>query len=211
MGITVVLLAGFLLGFVGSIPLAGPIALLVFSLVIDGRHRRAIGVGVGGAVAEGIYAFLAYWGLSAFLGAHPVLVPISRGITALVLAGIGIALLRRRPAAAPPLRRSWPGAGFAVGFAITALNPTLIATYSAAVATLFSAGLVSMARSEALPFAATVTAGVALWFAVVVLAGRRHSHRFRRETLNGAVRAMGAFAVLLGVAFAIWTVAGPWN
>jgi threonine/homoserine/homoserine lactone efflux protein len=207
MALTTLLLAGFALGFLGSVPVAGPIALLVFSLVIEGKSRRAVLVAAGAGLAEGTYAFLAFWGFSNLLSEHALLVPISRGLAAVILAGIGVALVRRRPASSPPLRRPWPGGGFLLGFAITALNPTLIGTWSAAVTSLFSTGLVTFSPAGSLPFALGAAAGIVGWFALVVVLGRMHAGRFRPETLDRVVRAMGYVAIVLAVGFAGWTVA----
>jgi threonine/homoserine/homoserine lactone efflux protein len=206
MGLWVLLVAGFALGFLGSIPVAGPIALLVFSLILDGRYRRAVFVAVGAAVAEGVYAFLAFWGASEFLAGHPGLVPFSRGFAAVILAAIGIALIRRRPAAAPPLKRSWPTGGLFLGFAITAVNPTLIGTWTAAVTMLFSTGLLEFTPASAIPFGLAAMGGIVAWFALLVVVGRRFLERFQRETLNRVVRVMGVLALLAALGFAVSTV-----
>ena len=116
MGFLILLLFGFAFGFLGSMPVAGPIALLVVTLVLDGAFRRAVFVSAGAAVAEGGYAFLAFWGFSSFLADYEFVIPASRGVAALILTGIGVALIRRKPATAPPLKRSWPGGGVLLGF-----------------------------------------------------------------------------------------------
>ncbi len=61
------ILAGLILGFVGSIPAAGPLALLIVraGLGHDGRsgrsgaRARALGLAIGGAAAESGWAMLA--------------------------------------------------------------------------------------------------------------------------------------------------------
>ena len=55
-----VALAGFARGFIGSMPVAGPVAVLVVSRSLEGRLRDGALIGLGSALAEGAYAFLAY-------------------------------------------------------------------------------------------------------------------------------------------------------
>jgi threonine/homoserine/homoserine lactone efflux protein len=43
---------GFAFGFVGSIPVAGPIAALVLSRGLEGRARSALSLAAGAALAE---------------------------------------------------------------------------------------------------------------------------------------------------------------
>ncbi len=59
MSVVIIGLIAALLGFLGSVPLAGPIALLVFTRATQQDYRAAFLVGLGGAVAEGIYAVIA--------------------------------------------------------------------------------------------------------------------------------------------------------
>ena len=69
------LLVGFAFGYLGSMPVAGPISVLVLHLGLAREGRRAFHLALGGALAEGIYALLAFWGLSAILAGHPLLLP----------------------------------------------------------------------------------------------------------------------------------------
>src|SRR5271170_2684173 len=93
MSLLVVSLVAFVFAFVGSLPLAGPIALLVVSNGASGRHKEALRIALGAAVAEGIYAFLAFWGFATFLARHALVLPISHGVTAVILCGLGARFL----------------------------------------------------------------------------------------------------------------------
>ena len=95
-------LIGFAFGFLGSVPVAGPIAVLVLRLGLGDEARRARYLALGGALAEGLYALLAFWGLSEVLGGHPGLLPASRLLGAMVCLLLGSVLLVHRPAPAPP-------------------------------------------------------------------------------------------------------------
>ena len=79
MSVVVVCLIAALFGFAGSMPLAGPVAVLVVSRGALKEYTAAFRIGLGAAVAEGVYAFLAFWGFATFLARYPAVLPISHG------------------------------------------------------------------------------------------------------------------------------------
>ncbi len=197
-------LIGFAFGFFGSVPIAGPIAALVLQRGLTGRHRDGAAIGLGCAVAEAGYAFLAWWGFSTFLAEYPVIEPVSRLLAALILLGLGISFARYR---GPTVTDERPPAestsrSLFVGFTITALNPTLIATWSAATTTLYSTGLIAAEPINGLPFAAGTFGGIAGWFLLLSYLLKRYGSRFRRETMDLVVRGVGWLIVGLSLFFA---------
>src|SRR6185312_8306918 len=76
-------------GFVGSMPLAGPISVMVVARAARKQFGEALHVGLGAAGAEAIYAGIAFFGFTTILARHPVVVPISHGVTAVVLLALG--------------------------------------------------------------------------------------------------------------------------
>lgn len=200
----VAILIGFLFGFIGSMPPAGPIAILVLARSVEGRFRNAISLAVGASLAESAYAFLAFWGYSALLKRYPVILPISRALAAVVLLGLGIILACRKPlkqnAKAPEDRKT---GGFLLGFTISALNPTFLVTWTAATATLFSTGLVKNTPTLSVPFSLSACLGMSLWFALVVKLVQHYRERFRQETLHQVVRIFGVALFGLGLWF-VW-------
>src|SRR5262249_49040447 len=111
----------FVFAFVGSLPLAGPIALLVVSNGARGRYRVSLRIAPGAAIAEGVSAFLAFWGFATLLGRYPLVLPISHAVTAVLLAGLGVRFIVFK-VRADGRREDRPGR-FWVGFSISALNP----------------------------------------------------------------------------------------
>ncbi len=148
----VVSLAAFVFAFVGSLPLAGPIALLVISNGASGRYKEALRIALGAATAEGIYASLAFWGFATFLARYALVLPISHGVTAVVLCGLGVRFLffkvkeDAKHAKEPKPGRFW------VGFSVAALNPTLLATWGAITTFLYARQLVQFTGLLAIPF-----------------------------------------------------------
>jgi threonine/homoserine/homoserine lactone efflux protein len=191
--VTLAFVLGFLFGFVGSIPVAGPISALVLSRGIEGRFRSGAFIALGGAIAEAGYAFLAFWGFSAFLARYAFIVPVSRGLAALILTGLGISFLRMKDvaAAAGQARADTPWASFALGGTITALNPTLIATWTAVVTTLYSTELLRFSTGKAYPFAGGTLTGIAIWFLSLLGLIRAYKDRFSARTLTVVVRVVG--------------------
>ena len=205
-------LLGFTFGFVGSMPIAGPIAILVFGRGLEDRARSGIYVAAGAAVAESAYAYLAFWGLSELITQHEWLEIASRGAGSLILVALGLHFVRRRAGPEVTFRAVDPGVGnkrsFFLGFTITALNPTLMATYTAAVTTVYSMQILTFDARGALPFAVGTCLGVTIWFAVLLLLLARFRSRFRPETLDRVIRVMGVGLIALGLVFAYRFITG---
>ena len=200
-------LTGFLIGFVGSMPIAGPIAALVFASGVEGRPDRGLFIALGGAVAEAAYAYLAFWGFSELLAHHGWIDPVSRALGAVVLLALGLRFVLRPYE--PPATGSdaSPSAGrkrsFALGLTITALNPSLIATWSAAVTMVFSLGVVEFDATRALPFSLGATVGIVTWFLLLLMLLGRFRTSFGPQSLRRVLRGTGVFLILLGIVFAV--------
>src|SRR5687767_7923128 len=167
------LLAGLVCGFVGSIPIAGPTAVLIVERALSGARRAALEMAAGASIAEAAYALLAFLGITAFLGEYPWLVPASRLVGALILLGLGLylALAPRKPKAAPTKHAT--GRAFVVGLVVTGINPTLLVSWTAVVAVLHSTGTLRVAPLDGFPFALGVGVGSASWFVVLLALLRR--------------------------------------
>jgi threonine/homoserine/homoserine lactone efflux protein len=85
------------------------------------------------------------------------------------------------------------------GFSISAINPTLLLTWSAAVAFLASYGLKGASPIYALPFALSAGAGIAAWFVLLVGFLRKYQGKVPAKALTWTVRALGFVLVVLGV------------
>jgi threonine/homoserine/homoserine lactone efflux protein len=197
-------LFGFLLAFLSSIPIAGPIAALVLSRALEGRRRSAVLVALGGAMAEAIYAGLAFLGFGWVLESYPLIEPISRAAAALILAVLGIAFLRgmgtRVTATERRVESDW--GGLVVGASIGGLNPTLIATWTATVAMLHGSGLVHADARAAGPFALGVLGGIVTWFSLLTYLVDRYHERFSEQRLRRVVQFIGAGLLLVAAWFA---------
>lgn len=185
--------------FIGSMPLAGPIAILTLSRAASGKFGEALRIGLGAAAAEGIYAGLAFWGFATFLPQHRLVAPISQGLTSLLLVGLGARFVFWQPPTQTDPRESKAGTAF-LGFSISALNPTLLVTWTAVVAFLYSRGAERHSGIFAIPFGACVALGVASWFACLVKILSAFKNKLPVRVFRWAIRAMGVALVGLGIA-----------
>ncbi len=200
------LLFGLLLGFLGSMPIAGPTAAVVISKGLDNEGHAGLCVGVGSAIAEAIYAFVAFWGLAALLSRLPHLVAVSRLVACSILAALGVYFVTRRRRSASPALASRPPTSprsALLGFTMTAVNPTLLLSWSAAIGIAHSTGLLRVDASNAFPFAVGVGVGIASWYALLGWLLARFRKRVTPVVLRRVTCGMGVFLILLGVGFGV--------
>lgn len=200
---------GFLLGLLGSIPVAGPIGVLVITRGLAGRFRSALAIAWGAAIAEGGYAALALWGFGALVAHHEWVEPLTRGVGTCVLAILALLLLRvdAGPPSRPQRDGEAPFASFALGFGVAAANPTLIVSWAAAVTAIHATGLLSFDQAAAGLFAAGTMLGIVSWFSGLVYAMWRLREHFHPERLVRIQHAAGYLVLALAGVFLVRFVA----
>lgn len=185
-------------------PVAGPIAVLVFGQGLEDRGRNALFLAFGGALAESVYAYLAFWGFSAVLNSYPWIEHAARFFAAAMLIGLGIHFYRKRSEKRPPQdprsarRSNWRS--FVLGFTITALNPTLIATWTFTVTTVYSLGIITFHAGNALPFSIGAFSGIVSWFATFLYLLNRFRSSFPRTAVERVLQVMAIALIIAGVA-----------
>ena len=136
------LLIGIAAGAATGIPI-GPVNVAVIDAAYRHTLRRAIAVGLGGAVADMLYSGLGVLGITPILNTYPSVPPILYAISGLVLLVYGFLTARSQPVQpavvaadldasashrAIALRRElWQG--FSVGGALILLNPAAMVTW----------------------------------------------------------------------------------
>ena len=199
---------GFVFGFAGSVPSAGPIAALVLSRGLQGRVGSALRLASGAAIAEGGYAYLAFWGFSGFLTRYAWIEPAARVASALIsillglyfVHGPGAKATRTDPAPHDPSPLEQHN--FLLGLTLTALNPMLIAAWTAAITAVYSLDLVHFDPQEALPFSLGAFAGITAWFATLLGVLQRYRTRISDAVVARMRRGMGVVLILLGLGLA---------
>ncbi|MCC6623576.1 MAG: LysE family transporter [Deltaproteobacteria bacterium] len=200
------LLVGLVAGLVSSIPMLGPVVLLLFTAGAGRELAAGRALAAGAALSEGAHVTLAALGLGPLLLSEPTVAIGLRLGSGVVL--IGLALIAWR-AAPPPgdraTRRALPSrpiAAFGLGALLVLPNPGFLVVWVAIVAWLGGGAEAGLA-SPGLGFVAGAVLGVALWFwAVLVMSARwgpvvieRHGRLVRRAVAL-ALAGFGLWAAL---------------
>ena len=133
------LLIGAAAGALTGVPI-GPVNVAVIDAAYRHTFRRAIAVGLGGAVADGLYSALGVLGVTPVLRTYPSVPPILYAVSGVVLMVYGFLTARSQPVqpatasgdpsasdSAVHRREMW--SGFTVGLALIVLNPAAIVTW----------------------------------------------------------------------------------
>ncbi|MGH7682265.1 MAG: LysE family translocator [Candidatus Eiseniibacteriota bacterium] len=194
---------GFGLGFVGSMPIAGPVSLLVAERGVAARYRDGFLLACGAAVAEAGYCAAALYGYDFLLDRWPPLRPLLSAIGALLLIALGIHFIRRRrPRAeghAPSRALVARSHQAALGFTLVVLNPSVLVSWLAVLAALHATGLKPEGASDRLLFVAGVGLGIVTWFGGLLAMLRRGRERMSPVVLDRMVRALGGVLCAVGL------------
>lgn len=186
------------LAFAGSIPMTGPLALLVLDRIIALQRRAALWIALAGSLVEGVIAALVALLLPLVLRHSDTIILRARLSGALVIFAVGTTLVLR-PDVLRSIKTDRKRQSFAAGFLTTALNPTLLATWTVAVTTLHANGLLQgSGASTGLAFGAGVAAGALAWFVLLLLLARRARISRLSEHRGRLERGIGVVLALLG-------------
>ena len=197
----VYLIKGFLIGFVASIPL-GPIGVMCIQRTLCNSRRSGFVSGLGAALADSIFATVAFFSLSvvmSFVESNMVIVKVIGGITVIM---VGMVIFLKNPVM--QIRRNRAGKGslwsdFLSLFFVTLANPAFILIFLA----LFAAVGVS---SSGLPFGQGalmllgVLCGASFWWFTLSSVISLFRHKIRPRHLLWINRISGALIVTLGAA-----------
>lgn len=202
---------GFAAGVLTGVPI-GPANVAVIDAAYRHTLRRALSVGVGGAVADCLYATLGVLGVTPVLRANPSIPPILYGISGVILVGFGLMNVRSRPVApatsdvprAPnPSREMW--SGFTVGLALIAVNPAAAITWVMIVGNLLPGHATT---GDGLALAFGVLIGSFAWFSLVAILTHRGKHLLGERAVwiprAIGIALMGYGLFLVGKAMRYW-------
>ncbi|HLL21084.1 MAG TPA: LysE family transporter [Kofleriaceae bacterium] len=166
------LLIGIAAGALTGVPI-GPVNVAVIDAAYRHTMRRAIAVGLGGSIADGLYAALGVLGVTPFLQSYPSVPPILYAVSGVVLLVYGFFTARSQPvapatdasgaqiAAADP--RKELKEGFIVGLLLIILNPAAIVTWVVIMGTIIP----QASQLDGVACAIGVMFGSFAWFALV--------------------------------------------
>jgi threonine/homoserine/homoserine lactone efflux protein len=178
------LVIGVLAGALTGVPI-GPVNVAVIHAAYRHTMRRAIAVGLGGAVGDGLYSALGVLGMQEVIQKYPIVEPTLFGISGAVLLVYGILTARSHPPAVEAtgddgdvdepdasdsmVARRETFAGFKVGLALIVLNPAAIATW----VVIMGSTIPKHTRIEGLACTIGVLIGSSAWFMLVAFLTHR--------------------------------------
>jgi len=124
---------GLLAGFLFSMPIAGPISILITSNALKGRLKYCNFLTVGAAIADFIYVLIAVYGITNLFSAYRGVIPYILGFGAIFVFYVGVRIIRtkfdlehidEKQRLADEQEKKHKGAIYA-GFMLNILNPTL--------------------------------------------------------------------------------------
>ena len=124
---------GLIAGFFFSMPIAGPISILITSNALKGKLKSCNLLALGSSIADFLYVFVGVYGITHFFTEYRSFIPYILGIGSLFLLFIGIKIIRTKfdlehldEDAQHAEQKGKPGKGaFYTGFMVNFLNPTL--------------------------------------------------------------------------------------
>jgi threonine/homoserine/homoserine lactone efflux protein len=131
--IVTISIACLLAGFIFSMPIAGPISILITSNALKGRMRYCNIVSLGASIADFGYVFIAVFGLTRLYSLYKPVIPYIFAFGSIFFFYLGYRIIRTKidiehledkSHRAEKIKRSHKGA-FYTGFMINFLNPTL--------------------------------------------------------------------------------------
>jgi|SRR5690554_504802 len=201
-----VMILGFGMGFIGSIPPLGPVALMMINRVFNRQLKFAFAIGVGGALAEVIYSALAVTGVGLLRSLTGITRDILGLTSASILLVVGIYFFYQtfRPkqeSVRPEVELEARPDGttfshFVRGFTIAIVNPILIVNWTLAVVYFFSLFHLKTNLVGQLLFAGAVGVGKILWTGIEVVLLDKFRQRFARAILGRVERGLSIAVIL---------------
>jgi threonine/homoserine/homoserine lactone efflux protein len=126
-------IAGLIAGFIFSMPIAGPISILVTSNALKGRLKYCNLLTIGASFADLVYVFIAVYGLTRFYSWYKPAVPYLMGVCSIFIFIIGYTILRTKidpeklddKIHLPERINKERKGGFYTGLLVNLLNPTI--------------------------------------------------------------------------------------
>ncbi len=171
---------GVAAGALTGVPI-GPVNVAVIDAAYRHTFRRAIAVGLGGSIADGLYSALGVLGVTPILRTYPSVPPILYAVSGVVLLIYGFLTARSQPvapatndpvASGSVAMRKEMWSGFTVGLALIILNPAAIVTWVVIMGSIIPDGTLA----EGIACAFGVMLGSFAWFALVAFLTQKGKH-----------------------------------
>jgi threonine/homoserine/homoserine lactone efflux protein len=203
-------LIGAIVGVISGVPI-GPVNLAVIDAAYRHSLRRALVVGLGGALGDGVYSLIGILAMGPVLARYPVVSPVLYAVSGLGLFIYAIRVIRSQPdmpvrkpqqARAPRQEPLW--SGFLVGLGLVLMNPASIITWVLIVG-LFLHGVTP---GDGLAAAVGVSVGGFAWFTGVAHVAEHGKNIIGEKTLK--VTRVVAYLILGYSIFAVLRALQYW-
>jgi threonine/homoserine/homoserine lactone efflux protein len=126
-------IAGLVAGFIFSMPIAGPISVIVASNALKGKLRYCNLVSLGASIADFVYMFIAVFGLTRLYSLYEPAIPYIYSVGSIIFFYIGYRIIRTKidiehlevKNPLPDNIKKKVKGGFYTGFMVNTFNPTL--------------------------------------------------------------------------------------
>lgn len=194
---------GALIGFVSAVPVAGPVSALIFSYGMRGKYSKGRWIAFGAGMAEAFYTALAFWGFTHFLFDLTFIFAASKFIAGVILIALGIYFFRSKKMRAlhVPANKSdsYRRNSILVGAGMSFVNPTLIATWTATITTLYGLHPFEFTTLNSAAFSIGVWFGIVAWFTLMLKWMERHRNKIEPKTIDRLLKIIGIFLVGLAI------------
>ncbi len=191
---------GFVLGWVGSMPVAGAVSIFVCQRGLAGRVRDGIYLSLGAAIAEGLWCSVARFGASQLLDRWPNLdrnAEIAGGILLIALGLYFFRLRNKLPTESTDVANRPAYKEFALGFSLVAANLAIPINWLALIALATTLGFHPTAGPPG-TLSLGVTLGITAWFTLLLFLLNHYRTKFTQSTLSKIIKTMGALLILTG-------------
>lgn len=194
------LLSGFILGFIASIPMTGPLGVYITGKGISGHLKEGLVTALGCAIVETVYCFIAVMGMASIIPEQPYRDYILFA-GAFVIIYLGFSGLKKRETPCDirigkSILRNF--GNFGIGVLVTSLNPYVMLNWVAVAAVATSYGF-KFTACNACFFAFGVGAGTIFWFYVYLMALNKARSVFRMKYLNFAIQSLSIILIGIGI------------
>lgn len=194
------LLLGFALGWIGSMPIAGAVSIFIVHHGLAGRVRDGLRLAAGAGIAEALWCTAVQLGAGRLFEHWPSLKKLAETGGGVILVGLGLYFLLRRPKPAATMERvgNRTDGNFRLGFALVAGNAAVPVNWLALLAIMHSLGLDRRVSSSG-AFSTGVALGIFGWFTFLLVTLDFFRGRFAPRTIGLVGKGMGALLIATGL------------
>ena len=199
------LAAGFALGWIGSMPIAGAVSFFVFQRGLAGRLKAGMALSVGAAVAEAAWCLLALVGAEQIMARWPAAEGIAKVVGAVILVGLGIYFFTRKASVPSPDEQASIVENyfkdFWLGFSLVGGNISVPLNWLGFLTIAVGMGYHPEEASPAV-FIVGVALGIIGWFGLLLKLLDIFRSKISHSHIQWVMRAMGLMLIVTaGVAF----------